>query len=270
MRRGTLPRNCVNRVYWHTSPPVCHTRHVILPAILARPAALANQTETVYWTIKRRIIEMDLPPGGQFTESTLANQFGTSKTPVREALVRLHRDGLVQAVPRSGYLVTPITLRSTRELGEFRSILQPKAAEMAALRGLPAESIVRLRELAEGPLSQPFESEDELERYLRAHFEFDSIIINGAGNSRLAAVAVAVLDDMERVMRLVLRLIPWSTTRVAERGAIVDAIERRDPEAAFTAMQTRTANSLTENISVLMNSADISDATISLPAAQAL
>ena len=89
-------------------------------ALLVADQATLTHTEQAYETIKRRIIQLELPPGSQFTEGQLAAIGGTSKTPVREALVRLQRDGLVDALPRSGYRVAPVTLKDTRDLCEFR------------------------------------------------------------------------------------------------------------------------------------------------------
>jgi GntR family transcriptional regulator, rspAB operon transcriptional repressor len=221
----------------------------IVPALLMDRPAGANHTETAYYTIKRRIIELELPPGGQFTEAELAREWSMSKTPVREALARLQRDGLVDSIPRAGYSVRPITLRTTEALCDFRSIVEPKAAEMAARRGIPGPGLARLEQLAESE-----------------HFEFQAIIANASGNDRLAWSIASVLDDLERVLRMVLSILRWSPSRVAERAAIVDALRRRDPEAAYAAMLARTQSSHSEILTALISTSSVSDASIILPA----
>src|SRR5579872_4621320 len=105
-----------------------------LPGILALDRLPHSQTEQAYDKIKRMIVELALPPGSQFTESKLVSMGTTSKTPIREALVRLQRDGLVESVPRSGYRVTPVTLKDTRNLCEFRRLIECEVAERAATR----------------------------------------------------------------------------------------------------------------------------------------
>jgi DNA-binding GntR family transcriptional regulator len=238
----------------------------IVPALLRDQSVSSNHTETAYYTIKRRIIELELAPGGQFTEAELAREWGTSKTPVREALARLQQEGLVESVPRSGYSVRPITLRSTEALCEFRSIVEPKAAELAAMRGVPAADLKRLGKLARSDLAGSFkDARDSTEGYLRAHFEFEAIIANASRNERLAASIASVLDDLERVLRLVLAILPWSESRVAERVAIVEALEQRDPGAAFTAMLARTQSSRSDILGALMSTSSINDASIVLP-----
>jgi DNA-binding GntR family transcriptional regulator len=240
-----------------------------LPALLSAPAPSENHTEAAYRTIKRRIIELDLAPGSQFSENELARLAGVSKTPVRGALARLQRDGLVEPFPRSGYRVRAITLRSTMDLCGFRSIIEPKAAELAATHGLSEATLSRLRLLATHSLSSPYHGSPELlEEYLHRNFEFDSLIANGSGNERLAAAIVAVFDDLERVLRLILKMLPWSETFVEERLAIVDAIERREGAAAHDAMLRRTQSSQKEIVGTLLSSSALTDANIVLATAK--
>jgi GntR family transcriptional regulator, rspAB operon transcriptional repressor len=241
-------------------------RMPIVPALLLDRPTGANHTETAYYTIKRRIIELELPPGGQFTEAELAREWGMSKTPVREALARLQRDGLVESIPRAGYSVRPVTLRTTEALCEFRSIVEPKAAELAARRAVPEPALERLERLAESELAGSFKDErNSIDGYLRAHFEFQAIIANASGNDRLAGSIASVLDDLERVLRMVLTILHWSQSRVAERAAIVDALRRRDPEAAFSAMLARTQSSHSEILTALISTSSVSDASIVMP-----
>lgn len=235
-----------------------------LPALLAPPPATANQTESAYTVIRRRIIELDLPPGGMFTETKLAETLGVSKTPVREALVRLHHDGLVEPVPRAGYAVTAVTLRTTRDLCEFRSIVEPAAAELAAARLSPEPLLERLTVLADTHLASPYPADRHgVERYLRDHFEFQSIIANLCGNARLTGAIIGVLNDLERVLRLSLGELPWSDERAQERQTIVAAIRARDAATARESMLKRTKDSQSELLQALLMNPSIDNAAIS-------
>jgi len=236
-----------------------------LPAILTGSSPTSNQTELAYQTIRRKIIELELAPGGTFTETKLADSLGVSKTPVREALVRLHHDGLVEAMPRAGYLVRPVTLNTTKDLCVFRSIVEPKAAEMAAARPIPAATLARLRELSEHQLATRYPSDRAgVERFLRDHFEFQSIIANCCGNDRLAASVIGVLNDLERVLRLSLGDLPWSEGRADQRITIVNAIADGDPAAAHQHTLARTRESQSEIIEALISSPSLTNASISL------
>ncbi len=236
-----------------------------LPAIFTEGSPTSNQTELAYQKIRRQIIELELTPGGTFTETKLADQLGVSKTPVREALVRLHHDGLVETIPRAGYLVRPVTLNTTKDLCVFRSIIEPKAAEMAAARSLPAPMLARLGELSEHELAKRYPSDRAgVEKYLRDHFEFQSIIANCCGNDRLAASLVGVLNDLERVLRLSLGDLPWSEGRAGQRIAIVNAIAEGDPTAAYQLTLQRTREAQSEIIEALISSPSLTNASISL------
>ncbi|WP_432835254.1 GntR family transcriptional regulator [Dactylosporangium sp. CA-092794] len=236
-----------------------------LPALLTGLSSTSNQTELAYQTIRRRIIELDLVPDSMFTELKLAEELGVSKTPVREALVRLQQDGLVAPVPRAGYGVQPVTLKTTRDLCEFRSIVEPKAAELAASRPIAQPALQRLQELAESNLAVRYPADRAgVERYLRDHFEFQAIIANACGNDRLAASIVGVLNDLERVLRLCLGGLPWSDARADQRIAIVAAISNQEPAVAFERMLERTQDAQREIIEALISSPSVSHASISI------
>src|SRR5690242_4576391 len=98
-------------------------------------------TDTVYRGVKSKILDNTFPPGFHILEQELASMFGVSRTPVREALVRLESDGLVDVVPRHGMRVLPLSLSDMKEIYEILSSLESKAAELAAQRHLPPAAV---------------------------------------------------------------------------------------------------------------------------------
>ncbi|WP_326569383.1 GntR family transcriptional regulator [Amycolatopsis rhabdoformis] len=235
------------------------------PDLIRAHPADGSLMENAYRRLKRDIIELVRPPGANFTEAEVAKTLGLSKTPVREALARLHRDGLVRPLPRAGYVVSAVTLGDATDLCDLRSLLQSQAAALCAARGLSEEDGRRLAELAvdtdEDQLGGP-----RFEERFRANYEFESLIANGSGNHRLAAASVGVLDEIERISRLSIRLDPsMPPERIRERQAIVDAIAARDQDAARAAMQRRTASARREIVGALAASRSITDAEIVVP-----
>jgi len=233
---------------------------------LVRPVKGQTLMDQAYHRLKRDIIELRRPPGDQFTEQEVASAWGLSKTPVREALARLHRDGLVEPIARSGYVVAPVTLRDVSDLCDMRTLLQGEAAARCAHTGLGPDRLERLRELGSdegyGQLAGPLMAER-----LRANFEFESIIANGSKNERLAEAIVRIFDEIERVARITVQLEPHMPPwRSAERKAIVDAIAGRDPSAARLAMQSRSESGKREMLDALSRSPEVSTAQISVPA----
>lgn len=99
-----------------------------------RPPAVhgARLTDTAYHTVKRQVVECALPPGVEVTERELMERYGLSKAPLREALVRLSQEGLLRAIPRSGYRITPITVQDVRDIFELRLLLEPVAARQGS------------------------------------------------------------------------------------------------------------------------------------------
>src|SRR6478735_7144479 len=96
-----------------------------LPQTGTSPATLADRA---YIEIKRRVVAVEIPPGASFSETDLAEALELGKTPVREALMRLRLEGLVQVQPRSGYRVTEVTLRDARDVCDLRALLEGEVA----------------------------------------------------------------------------------------------------------------------------------------------
>lgn len=235
------------------------------PALIQSSTDGSNLMEQVYRRLKREIIELKRQPGEQFTEQQVAALWGFSKTPVREALARLHRDGLVVPVPRAGYIVSAITLSDVADLCDMRTLLQSEAAGLTAEKGLSDHDRERLIDLCIddgfGQLGGP-----HLDERLRSNYEFESLIANGSGNERLAASVVSVFDEIERVSRLAVMISPEIPPfRIEERKAIVDAIIARDAQAARAAMRNRTQSARREILVALTASPEVTSAEIQVP-----
>jgi len=158
-----------------------------------------SKKERVYHALRREILTLTLAPGQVLVEGAVARRFGGSKTPVREALALLQQDGLVESLPRRGYLVTGITVRDVHELCEVRAALEGAAAELAATRITPAE----LTEL-EALLVPPQASVDgkTLRRHLEGNRRFHVAIARASGNQRLTRLVGRTLDEMTRLIAM--------------------------------------------------------------------
>lgn len=191
---------------------------------------MTTRSYEAYWEIKRRILDLRLPPGSAFTESEFVSELKVSKTPVREALARLRQEGLVDAMPRSGYVVTPVTVKDARDLMGLRTLLESEAAALAAARG---SDLSRLRELDElSNVSYDPRDRESVVRFLAANFEFHMAIAKLSGNARLVEALQQVLEQLERVMHLGLVATSRSDEIVSEHTELVAAILSGDPERA--------------------------------------
>jgi len=100
-------------------------------AAVAEPELLSEQA---YRSIRDLIVTLDLPPGAVVSEADLMARLGMGRTPVREALRALARERLVEVYPRRGIFVAGVDPRELSALSEARSVLEPAAARLAAVR----------------------------------------------------------------------------------------------------------------------------------------
>jgi DNA-binding GntR family transcriptional regulator len=190
------------------------------------------QTRTlhVYTRLKEQILRLELAPGSSMTEAELANEFGVSKTPVREALAHLQREALVEVVGRTGYRVTAVTLKQARDLFELRVLLDGEAAALAAVN---LSDVARLCE-AEGRCRSGYRSDDpgSIIEFLDHNTELHATVGALGGNDRLAVALHGVLEELERYFRLALSLTHRSEEMAHEHSELVHAILRHDPDGA--------------------------------------
>ncbi|MBW8834337.1 MAG: GntR family transcriptional regulator, partial [Burkholderia sp.] len=84
----------------------------------------SSRADHVYYSVRDDIFEMRLLPGDRLTEGSIAERFGVSRTPAREALQRLQSDGLMRGYVRGGWEVVPIDLKRFEDLYEMRKLIE--------------------------------------------------------------------------------------------------------------------------------------------------
>jgi DNA-binding GntR family transcriptional regulator len=192
-------------------------------------ASALSQGEVAYAALRRRIIHCELEPGERITEAQLASETGIGKTPVREALTRLIQEGLVRSMPGHGYEVTPITLGDVQDLFNFRLIIEPAAAQLAAGHVI-ATDLRRLDELCAARFST-VDKESE-SHYLQANYLFHTTIADASGNRRLAEAVRRAIEESERLFHLSNVLRNRSDEVAHEHKDLVDALIAGDGETA--------------------------------------
>ncbi len=200
----------------------------------ARSRAVAvsdrSQREHAYAEIKRRILDGELCPGAQMLETEVADLLGMSRTPVREALIRLSEDRLVEVRPRHGMTVRSVSPHDMREIYEVLTSLETTAAGLAAARGLPEEELAAL-ENAVAEMEAALER-DDLRGWAAADEKFHDLLVEGSGNARLNQIVDTLKGQSHRVRMMTLHLRPKPVASNEDHRAVVEAIRRRDPEAA--------------------------------------
>ena len=191
-----------------------------------------NKKVIVYENLRRRIIEGEFAPGFPINEADFARTLAVSKTPVREALRQLERDGFVENVPGRGSTIAQIKAQDIHEVFEIREIIEAGAVKKAAwLRDKAA-----LREKRD-EYRRLLESEKEGETYVHEWGSWEDVhlcIVKALGNQALVEMYTGVLDRMLRIRN-------WYGQRftrrrlheiLSEHTAILDAIVDGDSDGA--------------------------------------
>ncbi len=231
-------------------------------------AAHRTLNEQAYLTIKRRIICLDMPPGMPFTEGQLAAELSLSKTPVREALGWLQREGLVELPARRRYRVAPVTLNDVRDWFSLRIILEDEAARLAASQGMETAQLQALTELSK--IGYNPRDPASISEFLAANTRFHAIVARATGNRHLAAVLEQVLDQMERLHYMGLMLMSRSDENVREHQEIVRAIVHGDADLAREAVNAHTRASQVMVIESLLSSEELLSTNLSTPSRKPL
>lgn len=192
-------------------------------------------TEDVYEAIKALIMDNVIPPEGRLSIDQLARDLRVSSTPIREALVRLESESLVQKEPLKGYSTTPVlTADQVDDLFEFRSVIEPWSAARAAQR-IDEEGLSRLRAEMESVTAVPEgEGYAAFRELANQDDRFHRLIAELSGNREFVHAFVRTHCHL-RLFRLGYTNDQGNAT-LAEHRAIASAIEAGDPEAARAAM----------------------------------
>ncbi len=211
--------------------------------------SLVNQA---YKELKRIIVDHEIPQGGKLNEAELAGALGISRTPVREAINRLEREGLVKIFPQRGAFVVRFTEKDIYELFLIRENLEGLASYLAAEK-MTEKDLVTLKSCVEG-FEEPYSRKD-IQRYAREDFRFHETIVMLSGARRLSEL-IATLHDHIRIFRLTTKgLSGRMQTSLAEHQRLIEAFRRRDAEEAERRMRQHIRHvrqGVMENIKVFL------------------
>ncbi len=208
-------------------------------------AQRASRVTTAYTRLKKMILNNELPAGYQALEQEIAERFGMSRTPVREALIRLHDDGLVEVIPRRGMRVRHISIDDMREIYQLLYCIEATAAELLAGRrlGPDSEEILQL-ETATDEMEESL-ANDDLDGWAAADARFHGLLLDHCGNDRLARIGRSLADQCHRARLTTLRLRPPPTESTADHRSLVNAIRNHDENAAHEIQRAHRRRAMT-------------------------
>lgn len=155
------------------------------------PTGSGSATERAYTHVRAGILDQTFPAGDLLTEGDLADQVGVSRTPVREALLRLEAEGLVRLYPKRGALVVPVTPREAEEILEARCLVEQWAAPRAVRSG--GEALRERLTALVGQMRAAVAAGDPA-AVAAADRAFHEAVVESAGNSILHRLYVSLRD----------------------------------------------------------------------------
>jgi DNA-binding GntR family transcriptional regulator len=193
-------------------------------------ASGVSLVDAAYAQIRQRILDNVWPPGHRSLEQEIALELGMSRTPVREAIMRLRNEGLVEVIPRHGLRVLPVSPTDMREIYEILTALECMAAELLARRK-PGEAELKPLVDANKAMDKALKA-DDLDAWAVADERFHSHLIELAGNRQLRATVLNYWDRAHRARMFTLRLRPKPVNSTKEHMRIVERLRAGDAEGA--------------------------------------
>ena len=187
--------------------------------------------QKVYDTLRKAILELELEPGSPLDEVSLSEQFDMSRTPIREALVRLSAEGLVTSLPNRNTIVATIDFVRLPVYFEALSLMYRVTTRLAAANRRP-EQLIPIRAW-QAAFAEAVERQDAL-GMIASNRDFHVAVAEAGGNPYFTQLFARLLDEGRRILRLYYSSFDDKLPRqyVEEHELIVKAIEAGDAELA--------------------------------------
>ena len=185
--------------------------------------------EQVYHSLEEAIIAGEYKRGDALTEMSLSEKLGVSRTPVRSALHRLSKEGLVEIIPNRGAMVIGVSNDDLVDTYKIRMRLEGLACAMAAER-MTEEDKIALEETVE--LSEFYLKKNDVERLKELDTEFHIIIYRASGNRMLCKILSELHRNISSYRKLALTVPGRLERSIEEHRSILAAIKSADPKMA--------------------------------------
>lgn len=191
----------------------------------------------IYAALRREILSCAIPPGAEIREAEFAERFSASRSPVRDALLRLEAEGLVVIHPRKGYRAAPISIADARDLFEFRAVLEPACA--ASVAGEASDEdlrrLDRFRSMDGFAKVNAKAEAGEAPSFVQYNREFHLAIARLCANRRIREATIDLIEQFDRLVTVSISSIEEGSQRdalIKEHCDIIDALQARDGKRA--------------------------------------
>jgi DNA-binding GntR family transcriptional regulator len=195
----------------------------------------ATAAARIYSDLRNQLVSLQRRPGEAISEAEIALSYGVSRTPVREAILKLSDEGLLEIYPQSGIFVSRIPIAALPEAIIVRKALEETTAQFAAERATSSQILV-LHAILER--QREADVANDRDAFHHADEAFHAAIAEVAGHPGIWTLIQQVKIHVDRYRRLTLPQQGRIARAIEEHEAILDAIEAHDPARARIAMQT--------------------------------
>ncbi len=199
---------------------------------MAAPSRQRTNRRVVYETLRRKVLTLELPPGAALSENELAAAMGVSRTPVRESLILLSEEGLVQVFPQVGSFVSRVDPNSVADAQFIR-----EAVELAAIDDMPSNPDTEVVEELQANLARQQEPGIDLEEFFDLDEAFHHGLLRLSGHARAWSTVVAAKGHLDRARRLGLKETNSSTPFAEQHLEIFQAVLDGDLTRARNTMR---------------------------------
>lgn len=198
--------------------------------------------DKVYDHLKKQILNSQIPTDAILVEARLAEQIGISRTPMREALHFLEREGLLESIPRVGYRVRRVDWDEVAEVVEIRKAIETLAAKRAIHRIRP-ESVEALEQnLAQ---AEAMIEGGNVDFFHELDGQFHEILASGSGSRRIIALIHALRSDMLRYRMKSLHRVDTATVALADHRRIYKCLIDKDEDGIEAAIEDHLQHAMT-------------------------
>jgi DNA-binding GntR family transcriptional regulator len=219
-----------------------------LTALKALQDPQAPAADSVYRALRQGIITGVLAPGARLGEEALAGELKVSRTPVREALLRLEAENLADRAPRRGLIVSRVSPEEIIEVYRVRQVIDGLAAELAA-ESAASQDIMRLAAIHER--FERANHDGDVPALLAANLQFHEAIAEAGRNHVLLMLMRQIHDRVRRFQGTTFTEPGRADAVLAEHARMLEAIQRRDPAAASKEAREHMGRALFVRISML-------------------
>jgi DNA-binding GntR family transcriptional regulator len=217
---------------------------------------MTSAKQEAYKNLRHRIITQDLKPNEVLSEKELMEYYHIGRTPLRDVLLELKKDGLVRSIPRSGTKVAPLDLQEIKQVIEIRINLEGLVGQLAAER-ITDEQLSRLREIIQAADKDISTGKVRSDFLIMCESDFHGVMYEATQNPRL----IAMLDKLQGVCSRYWHYLVFDNKALLEQiddqREMLAALEARDPVRSKTIMENHIinfSNQIKENILGMPNS----------------